>query len=662
MVLLREWGQSLATEKDELGEWRYSIKDIHVAAGQDLLADSTVRVWVADARELARGAEDADTGGKPVLERDAVVGWRPPLPGAPGPRTLQEYLDSHRMPAGISFERTNGKINNAAAALLREWVYSIATEKNELGGWRYSGKDIHVAAGQDLLGESTVRVWVADARELARGAEDADTGGKPVLERDAVVGWRPPLPGAPGPRTLQEHLDNHRMPEKISFEAAGGRFSNAAMVLLREWVQSLATEKNELGRLRYSIKDIHAAAGHEFLSYSTVRRWVADARELARGAEDADTGGKPVLERDAMVGWRPPLPGAPGPRTLHEYLDNHRMPAGISFDTAGGRFNNAAMVLLREWGQSLATEKNELGRWRYSKKDIHAAVGHDILSYRTVRSWVADARELVPGAEDADTGGKPVLERDAVVGWRPPLPGAPGPRTLHEYLDSHRMPAGISFDTADGKLSNASAALLREWVQSLATEKDELGGWRYSIKDIHAAVGHDLLAYSTVRFWVAAAREPVPGAEDTDTGGKPVDTGGKPVLERDAVVGWRPPLPGAPGPRTLQEHLDNHRMPEKISFDTAGGKINNAAMVLLREWVQSLATEKNELGRLRYSKKDIHAAAGHDILSYSTVRRWVADAREPVPGAEDADTGGKPVLERDAVVGWRPPLPGAPGP
>ncbi|EME62790.1 hypothetical protein, partial [Amycolatopsis decaplanina] len=203
-------------------------------------------------------------------------------------------------------------INNAAAALLREWVYSIATEKNELGGLRYSGKDIHVAAGQDLLGESTVRVWVADARELARGAED--TGGKPVLERDAVVGWRPPLPGAPGPRTLQEHLENHRMPEKISFETTGGKLSNAAMVLLREWVQSLATEKNELGRLHYSIKDIHAAAGHEFLSYSTVRRWVADARELARGAEDADTGGKPVLERDAVVGWRPPLPGAPGPR------------------------------------------------------------------------------------------------------------------------------------------------------------------------------------------------------------------------------------------------------------------------------------------------------------------------------------------------------------
>ncbi|EME65644.1 hypothetical protein [Amycolatopsis decaplanina] len=650
-VLLREWVYSIATEKNELGRWRYSSKDIHAAAGHDLLVYSTVRRWVADAREPVPGVEDADTGGKPVLERDAVVGWRPPLPGAPGPRTLREYLDSHRMPAGISFDTASGKINHAAMVLLREWVYSIATEKNELGRWRYSSKDIHAAAGQDLLGERTVRVWVADARELARGAEDADTGGKPALERDAVVGWRPPLLGAPGPRTLQEYLDSRRMLAGISFEKTNGKINNAAAALLREWVYSIATEKNELGRWRYSSKDIHAAAGHDLLAYSTVGVWIADARELARGAED--TGGKPALERDAMVGWRPPLPGAPGPRTLHEYLDNHRMPAGISFDTAGGKLSNAAMVLLREWVQSLATEKNELGRWRYSSKDIHAAAGQDLLVYSTVRRWVADAREPVPGVEDADTGGKPVLERDAVVGWRPPLPGAPGPRTLREYLDSHRMPEKICFEKTNGKINNAAAALLREWVYSIATEKNELGGRRYSGKDIHVAAGQDLLGERTVRVWIADARELARGAEDT---------GGKPALERDAMVGWRPPLPGAPGPRTLHEYLDNHRMPAGISFDTAGGKINNAAAALLREWVQSLATEKDELGGWRYSIKDIHAAVGHDLLVYSTVRSWVADARELVPGAEDTDTGGKPALERDAMVGWRPPLPGAPGP
>ncbi|MFJ8916073.1 hypothetical protein [Amycolatopsis sp. NPDC102389] len=621
MVLLREWVYSIATEKNELGRWRYSIKDIHVAAGQDLLVYSTVRVWVADARELARGAEDADTGGKPVLERDAVVGWRPPLPGAPGPRTLQEYLDSHRMSEKISFEKTNGKINNAAAALLREWVYSIATEKNELGGWRYSGKDIHVAAGQDLLGERTVRVWVADARELARGAQDADTGGKPALERDAMVGWRPPLPGAPGPRTLHEYLDSHRMPAGISFDTAGGKINNASAALLREWAQSLATEKNELGRWRYSKKDIHAAVGQDLLVYSTVRSWVADARELARGAEDADTGGKPVLERDAVVGWRPPLPGAPGPRTLHEYLDSHRMPAGISFDTAGGKLSNASAALLREWAQSLATEKDELGGWRYSIKDIHAAVGHDLLVYSTVRSWVADARELVPGAEDADTGGKPALERDAMVGWRPPLPGAPGPRTLHEYLDSHRMPAGISFDTADGKLSNASAALLREWAQSLATEKDELGRWRYSIKDIHAAAGHDLLAYSTLRSWVTDVRrqrggqqERVPGGFGSVSfggGGRPmiVQTGrladesggsafaGRVELQRrpleealslvpEWVMEWWPDSsPGAPS--TLLEFLvaNEHMLPEDVSpVPDENGVLQGTVLIFVRAW------------------------------------------------------------------------------
>ncbi|ANN16067.1 hypothetical protein SD37_10710 [Amycolatopsis orientalis] len=709
---LRAWVKNMASERDEQGVWRYQAKDIVAHGGKGLLVPSTVSRWVTEARRVAQPS--ASTGGelRTVVRLGDVVRWRPD-PAGSGPKTLRAYLDTLELhlPDGISFDRSEGRrLGSASNEWLRAWVNGLAMEKNEQGEWRYDEDDIVALGGKGLLVRKAVDRWVDEVRETSVPPIQASGGLRTVATMKDVAPWRPNPAYLAGPQTLLEFLNTLTLPDGLSFVRENGQLTRLAGLWVGAWVESMATQKDERGRWRYTAEAIVTLGDERLLAPSTVSRWVTEARKAPSGTGQpkASSGtGQPVSEFgtvatiDDMVRFSGG-DGVPGSSraVLADPAVSNDVPHGGDVDDGffstelvdsgsaeivgeewlGEMYNmedydlevldpewasliqwgdleqGGAEVQEGAWGQlvdaaggavSMPEPAGEPDTSRVSVADVDVLIGRGYARHPTAR--LPEGLDERPRELEVESDFVLAGVPLHVMRWRPNPDDPNALKFFSDYLNTLPLPEDVSFARADKQLGRASDLWLRAWVKNMASERDEQGWWRYQAPDIVELGGEGLLVPSTVSCWVTEARRVA--QPSASTGGEL-----RTVVRLGDVVRWRPD-PAGSAPKTLRAYLDMDTLtlPDGISFERSKGrKLGGASNEWLRAWVNGLAMEKNEQGEWRYDEDDIVALGGKGLLVRKAVDRWVDEARETSVPPIQASGGLRTVATMKDVAPWRP--------
>ncbi|GLY46794.1 hypothetical protein [Lentzea sp. NBRC 102530] len=481
----------------------------------------------------------------PVPPRE-IVEWRP----SDGTKTLREAFERLDLPPGISLERDGtGKLNAATRSWVEAWVRGFGDRVVD-GKVITTGRIAELSGG--LVVQNTVSRWLRADRPAAAPRE--------------VLGWRP-APDGTGPRTLEEFLGNHPLPQGVTLARKG----NGGLVppldsWVKEWFTTGVRERVRSTGFDEALAEVTALAGG-LVRKEAVDGWVRDIRISAL----------PALPQD-VASWRP---AADSPRTLRARLDELGLPVHAHW--------------VRDWVKGMWDRLSDDTGLPLTAAEMARMSGGLANAEQVVRWWPRVGAEVAGAA----------VTPDDVLHWRP---ARGGPGTLREYLGRRPLPDRVSFETATGRLSLAAEQWVRAWAQNL---QGVLVNGEVLTPAAVARLSGDLVVERTVASWWDKPVVVEPPAHVVAW--RPGPDGPRNLAEYLAGVD----LP--PGISFERRAATGNRAPTLVP----------EAMHWVRRWVADVSREVGVDGRRRTPRTMSELSGG--LVAGSTVVRWLRKATEPVP-------------------------------